>query len=394
MEKVRESRPLSLPTVSEEEKTDISHLDGLTYFWYGNWHLPGHTERWRILTTPNSTWIPFPYTLHRGVYLRQDGFLGREDPVLLPQLYIESLPHLGCISLTSSEGSDSHIFRENVDAVFLDPPTSFPRRCELSASAKSCCQSAWDHLKLQYKSFVTCRGRDRHVRLDVITSQFGVGLESVLRFRGLYLALKFRFALLFRLCLEIEAYYRHQELSDSHEFSMDARQVDSSLVGTITTDETVCYRFHRMGVPVWLNRPLAPNSGVSCRLVTENIPVNPEFQKPLPNVVDVVVARVPNVRPIFEGPHGDPSYLLRISEWVRDCFRTDLGEDHPLRPFFTSYQRKPRQPRVDGAGTIKKRKTGSPDGGETSKKAKKGKSRTTEGTRYEWIRFPLFQTAR
>lgn len=381
MEKVREPHPLCPPTFSEEKKrtTDISHLDGFTYFWYGDWGLPGHAEGWRILTTPNSTWIPFPYILHRDVYLRQDGFLGREDPALSPQLYIESLPHLACISLASSEGSDSRFFRENVDAVFIDPPTSFPRGCELSAVAKSRCQSVWDRLKLEYKTFTTRQGKDRHDRLNVTTSQFGVGFESLSRFRGLYLELKFRFALLCRLYLEIEAYYRHHELSVSHEFSMDARRVDSSLVGTITTDETVCYRFHRMGVPVWLNRPLAVNSGLSCRLITEKIPLNPEFQKTSSGGVDIVVARVPNVRPIFEGPQGDPSYLLRISEWVRDCFRTNLGEDHPLRPFFASYQRKPRQPRADAAGTTKKRKTGSLDDGETSKKAKKGKRRTTEG---------------
>ena len=140
---MREPHPLCPPTFSEEKKrtTDLSHLDGFTYFWYGDWGLPGHAEGWRILTTPNSTWIPFPYILHRDVYLRQDGFLGREDPALSPQLYIESLPHLACISLASSEGSDSRFFRENVDAVFIDPPTSFPRGCELSAVAKSRCQS-------------------------------------------------------------------------------------------------------------------------------------------------------------------------------------------------------------------------------------------------------------
>ena len=273
----------------------------MTYFWYGSWSLRDKPEGWRIITTPNSTWIPFPYLLYRDVCLRQDGFLGREDPTLLPQLYDNSLPHLACISLGSSESSDARFFREGIEVEFIDPPTSFPRRCELAAAAKSRCYSVSNRLKLEYTSFVAQNGKDRHKRLDVVTSQFEIGSSSVVRFQGMYLELMLRFAILCRLYLEIEAYHHYHKLLESHEFSMDARPADGSLVGTITTDETVCYRFHRMGVPVWLNRPLAPNSGALCRLITETIPLNPDFRKMSPNGVNVIVARVPNVRPIFEG---------------------------------------------------------------------------------------------
>jgi len=371
--------PSPRETISKDSTPDFSHLDGLTYFWYGNWFPPDSPEGWRIITTPNSTWIPFPYLLYRDVHLRQDGFLGREDPILLPQLYNDSLPHLACISLSGPENSDVRFFRERIDVEFIDPPTSFPRRCGPSEAAKSRCRTVWNHLKLKYTTFVTQHGKDRHKRLSVITSQFEIGSASVARFQGMYLELTFRFAILCRLYLEIEAYYHHHELSEAHEFSMDARSVDGSLVGTITTDETVCYRFHRMGVPVWLNRRLAPNSGVPCRLISERIPLNPDFRRASPNGVSTVVARVPSVRPIFEGPCNDAGYLVRIADWVRDCFRTELGDDHPIRPFFASYQRKPRPPRENRPGTSKKRKTNGSEDGETSKRAKKRKNRATEG---------------
>lgn len=379
MEKVR-GRCLPRGRVSDESEAEINHLDGLTYFWYGDWCLPDKPEGWRIITTPNSTWIPFSPLLYRDVYLRQDGFLGREDPILSPQLYNDSLPHLACISLSNPDDSDARFFHGKIDVEFIDQPTTFPRRCELPGAVKSRCRAICHRIKLEYTAFVAQHGKDRHKRLDVITSQLEVGLNTLPRFQGMYLELTFRFAILSRLYLEIEAYYRHFSLSESHEFSMDARAVDETLVGTITVDETVCYRFHRMGVPVWLNRPLAPNSGVQCHLVTERIPPNPNFQKASPNGPDLVFARVPNVRPIFEGPYNDASYLVAISDWVRDCFRTDLGDNHPLRPFFASYQRQPRLPREPGQGPPNKRKTNASEGGRTSKKAKKAKSKAGDGT--------------
>ena len=363
-----------------ESTADVSYLDGLTYFWYGNWSRPDNPEGWRIVTTPNSVWIPYPYSLYREVHLRQDGFLGLEDPILSPQLYNDSLPHLACISLSSSEDSDARFFRGKIDVEFVDPPASFPRRCELSPIARDRCRAVWNRLRLEYTTFVTQHGKDRHKRLNVITSQFEIGFGSAARFRGMYLELTFRFALLCRLYLEIEAYYRHHRLSESHEFSMDIRHVDKSLVGTITTDEMVCHRFHRMGVPVWLSRRLAPNSGVPCRLVMEKIPLNPDFRKPSPFCAEVVVARVPQVHPIFEGPSDDPSYLVRIDDWVRDCFRTGLGDNHPLRPFFASYQRKPRLPHINKAETSSKRKANGLEHTKASKKTKKGNAQVTNGT--------------
>lgn len=359
-----------------EPAAGISHLDGLTYFWYGNWFLPDNPEGWRILTTPNATWIPHPYFLHRDVHLRQDGFLGHEDPVLWPQLYNAALPHLACISLKHSTDADALFFRERIDVEFIDVATAFPRRCELSAPAQARCRGVWSRLKHEYTKFVRERGGDRHKRLNVITSQFEIGVGSILRFRGMYLDLGFRFAILCRLYLEIEAYYRHHELSEAHEFSMDTRPVDASLVGTITTDETVCYRFHRMGVPVWLNRRLGPNSGAPCRLIAEKIPLNPETRKTAPGGLNVVVARVPHVRPVFEGPSDDASYLVRIADWVRDCFRTELGSDHPLHSFFASYQRRPRLGSEARPGR-KRKATGSE---EPSQKSKKGKTRAANGT--------------
>ena len=264
--------------------------------------------------TPNSSWIPFPNLLYRNVYLRQDGFLGHKDPILLPRLYDNSLPHLTCISIRSSESSDARFFCEGIDIEFIDPPTSFPRRCELPAAAKSRCNMIWNRLKLECTSFVAQNGKDRHKRLETITSQFEIGSGSIIRFQGMYLELMFHFAILCRLYIEVEAYCLYHELLESHEFSMDVRPVDRSLVGTITTDETVCYCFHRMGILVWLNRPLAPNSATLCRLLTEKIPLNPDFQKTSPSGVDVVIARVLNVRPIFEGAGDDPSYLVCIAD--------------------------------------------------------------------------------
>ena len=363
--------------------TDVGHLDGLTYFWYGNWILKDKPEGWRIITTPNSSWIPFPNLLYRDVYLRQDGFLGREDPILLPQLYDGSLPHLACISVRGSESSDARFFREGIDIEFIDPPTSFPRRCELPAAAKSRCNAIWNRLKLEYTSFVARNGKDRHKRLETITSQFEIGSGSVMRFQGMYLELMFRFAILCHLYIEIEAYRLHHELLESHEFSMDVRPVDRSLVGTITTDETVCYRFHRMGVPVWLNRPLAPNSATLCRLFTEKIPLHPDFQKISPSGVDVVVARVPNVRPIFEGASDDASYLACIADWIRDFFRIELGDDQPLWSFFASYQRKPRPPRGRGVEVSKKRKPDDLNNKVKSKRAKKGQAQMMNSARVQ-----------
>lgn len=350
---------------------DINHLDGLTYFWYKGRSLPGNANSgWRITTTPNSNWIPFPCIRYRDVYIRQDGFLGHEDPVLSPQLYNDSLPHLACISLCISEDPDSHFFRKGFDAEFIEPPSCFPRKCELHAITKSRCYVAWERLKLKYVAFVAQNGKDRHKRLSVIASQFDAGLQLVSRFRGTYLELKFCFSILCRLYLEIEAYYCYHRLSESHEFSMDTRPVDHSLVGTITTDETVCYRFHRMGIPVWLDRPLAPNFGVPCHLITEKIPPNPDFLRTPPGETDLVVARAPNVRPIFEGSNVDAGYILRISDWVSDCLRTDLGEDHPLRSF-ASYQWKPSASFETRRGALRKQKSGGSGGKESSKKGKK-----------------------
>jgi hypothetical protein len=314
------------------------------------------------------------------VYLRQDGFLGHEDPVLWPQLYNEALPYLACVSLDGTTDPDAPFFRKRVDAEFIDLAASFPRRCELSTTAKSRCREVWTRLKHRYTMFVRQHGSNRHKRLNVVTSQFEVSLGSVSRFRGTYLELTFRFSTLCRLYLEIEAYYRHHELSGAHEFSMDTRPVDASLVGTITTDETVCYRFHRMGVPVWLARRLDTNSGTPCRLITDKTPLNPDTQRTTPGGVNIVVSRVPSVRPIFEGASDDVSYLVRIADWVRDSLRTELGEDHPLHSFFTSYQRKPRLLPGNGAGSSNKRKAGSSGGGEPSQKSKRGKSGTANGT--------------
>ncbi|KAF9642469.1 hypothetical protein BDM02DRAFT_3133072 [Thelephora ganbajun] len=363
------------------EGEGVSHLDGLTYFWYGNWFSPDNPEGWRVVTMPNASWIPYPHLQYRDVHLRQDGFLGREDPVTSPQLHNGALPHLACISLSGPEGSDALFFREKIDFEFVDPPTSFPRRCEPSPIAKSRCRKVWDRLKLEYMAFVARHGKDRHKRLNVVTSLFEIGVGSISQFQGMYLELTFHFAILCRLYLEIEAYYRHHELSESHKFSMDPRPVDTSLVGTITMDETVCYRFHHMGVLVWLNRRLAPSPGVPCRLITERIPLNRDFQKVSTNGIDVIITRIPHVRPIFEGHCNDTSYLLRISDWVQDCFRTELGIDHPLRSFFASYQRKPHLQSENEAETSKKRKTDGSGGGKASKKAKRRKNRPADGVR-------------
>lgn len=351
----------------------------MSYFWYGNWFLTDRPEGWRIITTPNSTWIPQPYFLYRDVRLRQDGLLGYEDPVLWPQLYNQNLPHLACISLSGSDDSDVPFFRQKIDAMFLDPPTSFPRKCELSAATKSRCREIWCRIKLKYTTFIRTNGQDRHGRLNVITSQFEIGFGTLTRFQGMYLELSFRFSILSRLYLEIEAYYRHHELSEAHGFSMDTRPVNGSLVGTITTDETVCYRFHRMGVPVWLIRPLAPNSGIPCRLVTEKIPIGPDLGRVSPGGVKPVVSCVPDVRPIFEGAYDDASYLVRIADWVRDCFRTELGNDHPLHPFFASYQRKPRTPLVPDVRASNKRKAEGHGERKNSKTPRVGRKRAVDG---------------
>ena len=293
----------------------------------------GDREGWKIITTPNADWIPQPYFLYRDVRLRQDGFLAHEDPILWPQLYNENLPYLACVSFDGSGDPDTSFFRQRADVMFIDPPTTFPRKCELSTIAKSRCREISDRVKHKYATLIRSNGQDRHRRLNVLTSQLDMGLGFIVRFQGMYLELTFRFATLCRLYLEFEAYHRHHKLSEAHEFSMDVCPVDSSLVGAITTSETVCYRLHRMGVPVWLVRTLAPNSGTPCRLIKEKFPLNLLLGKVPPGGVTFAVARVPDVRPIFEGAYDDASYLVRISDWVRDCFRTDLGNDHPLSRF-------------------------------------------------------------
>ena len=360
--------------------TDASHLDGVSYFWYGC----GYDTRkgWRIVTTPNANWIPQPWFLFRDVNLRQDGFLGYEDPLFWPQLYCETLPHLACVSLQASPESNADFLRRGVtpeDVEFTAPITAYPRKCRLTPGHSSRCRAIWEHTRSTYASYVAKRGLHDHKRLEVITSQVGLAASSIVRLEGTFLELRFRFALLCRLYLELEAYHVYHELCDSHEFSMAIRPVDNTLVGTITTNETVCHRLHRMGVPVWMDRALEPNHGTPCRLLTDTLPVNPESRETWPHGRKIVVARVPNISPVFEGPFDDPVYLVRICDWVRDCFRTELGAKHPLHPFLCSYQRKPRSTSGSNIVVSKKRKAPITDNSTRPKKVNKRQSSSTAG---------------
>ena len=230
-------------------------------------------------------------------------------------------------------------------------------------------------------------GRKNHKRLDVIMSQLEIGFQSIMRFQGMYLELTFRFTIVRRLYLEFEAYNRYHELAEAHEFSMVTCPVRSSLVGTITTDETVCYRFHRMGVPVWLVRPLKPNLGVPCRLITEEVPGNVPGALGPPSGAKLILSCVPNVHPIFEGDYTDPTYLVCIVNWVRDFFRTNLESDHPMASFFASYQRKPRATPSPTVGTSNKRKVERPEDERMAKVPKKTKGRPADGACYCTIKF-------
>ena len=360
-------------------RIDIGHLDGLSYFWYGYGLHTKDSEVWRIVTTPNASWIPQPCIRYRDVSLRQDGFLGHEDPVFWPQLYSETHPYLACISIKSEPDSDGDFLRGGITAEtveFTDPITAYPRKCRLSASHSNRCSAVWGRVKSAVTHFTAKHGTHHHKRLDVIASQIGLACSSITRLEGVFLEVRLRFALLCRLFVELEAYCRYHELCGSHEFSMVAQPVDEALVGTITTEEAVCYRFHRMGIPVWLVRRLVSNHGTPCRLVTERLPCNPESRKIWPHNEKIVVARVPNVHPVYEGPFEDPSYLERIGEWVRNFFRTELGVKHPLYPFVLSYQRKPRSTGVSNAGGSKKRKAPTIDDGAVGKKNKKRQALT------------------
>jgi hypothetical protein len=345
--------------LTHQLQAGATHLDGLTYFWYGNWFLSGGRECWQIITTPNSTWIPQSYSLYRDVRLRQDGLLGCEDPILWPQLYNEALPHLACISFGGSDDSNADFLRQK--------------------AIKSRSREILDGVKHGYATFTRKNGREHHKRLNIITSQLEIAFESIARFQGTYLELTFRLAIIRRLYLEFKAYNHYHELSEVHEFSMDTHPVNSSLVGTITTDETVCYRFHRMGVPVWLVRPLTQNSGTPCRLIKERFPLSLQEGTTPPSGAKLILACVPNVRPIFEGAYDDPAYLVRIADWVRDCFRTNLGGDHPLYSFFASYQRKPRAASVPNVGASNKRKIERSEDGRIAKAPKKTKGRPADG---------------
>lgn len=311
------------------------------------------------MTTPNACWIPQPCFLFRDVNLRQDGLLGHEDPLLWPQLYCEELPYLACISLAYPKDSHADFLCRGVtpeDVEFTAPITAYPRHCRLSLTHASRCREIWNHAKSTFTAHLAKHGPHNHKRLEVITSQLGLASSSIARLEGTFLELRFRFALLCRLFLELEGYYTYHALRDSHEFSMAIRPVDNSLVGVITTDETVCHRFHRMGVPVWFTRLLEPNHGTPCRLLTEKLPLNADSRETWPHGRKIVISRIPNIAPVFEGSFDDPNYLVKISDWVRDCLRTDLGSKHPLHSFLSSYQRKPRPTPASDAGVPKKRK--------------------------------------
>lgn len=350
---------LFLYLTADLSPVDLNHLDGLCYFWYGYSLHTKSPAAWRIMTTPNANWIPQPCFLFRDVNLRQDGFLGHEDPVFWPQLYTEALPHLACISLESPVDSDGDFLRRGItsdDVVFTAPITAYPRKCRLSPTHLSRCRSIWNRAKSTFVSFTANHGFDEHHRLGVLTSQLELAASSISRLEGTFLELRFRFALLCRLFVELDAYYAYHALRRSHEFSMNVRPVDNSFVGTITTEEAVCFGFHRMGVPVWLVRRLEPNHGFPCRLFVDKLPLNPESRKVQPHGRKIVVARIPNVRPVFEGVFDDSSYVVRISDWVRDCFRTELGSAHPLHFFLSSYQREPRSTSGSEVAGSKKRK--------------------------------------
>ena len=311
------------------------------------------------MTTPNATWIPQPCFLFRDVNLRQDGFLGYEDPLFWPQLYCEELPYLACIPLTYPSGSHADFLHRGVvpeEVEFTAPITAYPRKCWLSPTHVSHCREIWDHGKSTFTSYLAKHGPHNHKRLEIITSQLGLALSSIVQFKGTFLELRFRFALLCRLFLELEGYYAYHVLHDSYEFSMTTRPVDDSMVGTVTTDEMVCHHFYHMGVPVWFVRPLEPNHGTPCRLFVEKLPCNPDSQEIRPHSQKIVVSRIPNISPVFEGSFDDPTYVVRICNWVRDCFRTDLGIKHPLHSFLSSYQRKPRQTSASEIRGSKKRK--------------------------------------
>jgi len=334
------------------------------------------------MTTPNASWIPQPCFLFRDVNLRQDGFLGYEDPLLWPQMYCEELPYLACIPLTYHRGSHAEFLRRGVvpeEVEFTAPITAYPRKCQLPPAHVSRCREIWKHGKSTFTSYLAKHGPHNHKRLEVITSQLGLALSSIARFEGTFLELRFRFALLCRLFLELEGYYAYHALRDSYEFSMTSRPADDSMVGTVTTDETVCHRFYRMGVPVWFVRPLEPNYGTPCRLFMEKLPLNPDSREVRPRGSKIVVSRIPNISPVFEGSFDDPTYVVRICDWVRDCFRTDLGSKHPLHSFLFSYQRKPRQTSASDIGGSKKRKATRIDDVLSSRKSTKRQALATIG---------------
>lgn len=334
------------------------------------------------MTSPNACWIPQPCFLFRDVNLRQDGFLGHDDPLFWPQLYCEGLPYLACISLAHPPDSHADFLCRGVtseDVEFTAPITAYPRNCRLAPAHVSRCREIWNHVRSSFTSYVAKHGPHQHKRLEAITSQLGLASSSVVRLEGTFLELRFRLALLCRLFLELEGYYAYHALRDSHEFSMTIRPVDNSLVGTITTDEAVCHRFHRMGVPVWFVRLLEPNHGAPCRLLTEKLPLNPESRGVWPHGRKIAVSRIPNVSPVFEGSFDDPIYIVRICDWVRDCFRTDLGSKHPLHSFLSSYQRKPRSTSVSDVGGSKKRKAPSTGDAVSTRKANKRQVSATMG---------------
>lgn len=259
--------------------TEMNYFDRLSYFWYG--HKP-HTESpqfWQIMTTPNTNQIPGPYRRFHDISLCQDGFLGHDNPLFWPQLYCKQLPHLACISLRSAPGSDGEFLRRGLTSnniKFTAPVTAYPHRCRLSPPHVSWCSAIADCYKSAYLSFLNQSDHQGYGCLEVITSQLGLAFGSICGVDCSFLELQFQFALLCHFVLEFDVYVVYHHLGDSREFSMTINPVDNSYMGTVTMEDAICHRFHRMSVPVWLDCVLRPNPGTNYCLATNRLPISPD----------------------------------------------------------------------------------------------------------------------
>ncbi|SJL14437.1 uncharacterized protein ARMOST_17894 [Armillaria ostoyae] len=218
------------------------------------------------VTSPNCPLLfDPPLGVNREMWMRNDFRYGQDDPMSWPQPYCASRPHLSCLRLCEKNPSDPDVplFRLPVRGDFVELDTSslvrgpgfwarerrmvFDQRCRLIL--ERCQNFARDDA-------ACVGGANRAEELRGLATMF---LERLKNLPMTLPRLCLCVAETQRLVLEVEAlwtFYTTVRPTFTGIPSSSTPKADVDLVGCFTTDIGVAQQLQRVGVPVWVLRPL------------------------------------------------------------------------------------------------------------------------------------------